>query len=88
MQGYGYMMMEEMVYDKKGEIITNNLSTYKIPTAADVPRATRVQCYIVEVLDLFSLQIFNLSSGMLAPSLSQCSLVKVLVNLLSLWQLQ
>ena len=36
------MMMEEMVYDKKGEIITNNLSTYKIPTAADVPREFNV----------------------------------------------
>ena len=41
-QGYGYMMMEEMVYDTKGQIINNNLSTYKIPTAADIPKEFHV----------------------------------------------
>lgn len=28
-QGYGYMTMEEMIHKKDGQILTNNLSTYK-----------------------------------------------------------
>ena len=29
-QGYGYMTMEEMIHNKDGQILTNNLSTYKV----------------------------------------------------------
>ena len=30
-QGIGWMTMEEIVYDKKGMLLSNALSTYKIP---------------------------------------------------------
>merc|ERR1712106_1091486 len=41
-QGYGYMTMEEMIHNKKGEVINKNLSTYKIPTLQDIPEEFNV----------------------------------------------
>ncbi|NNE91292.1 MAG: molybdopterin-dependent oxidoreductase [Verrucomicrobiales bacterium] len=35
--GVGYYMTEEMIYDKKGHLISNNVSSYKIPGPGDVP---------------------------------------------------
>ena len=29
-QGYGYMTLEEMLHNNKGEILNKNLSTYKV----------------------------------------------------------
>jgi len=36
-QGLGWLMMEELVWDEKGALKTHAPSTYKIPTARDVP---------------------------------------------------
>jgi xanthine dehydrogenase/oxidase len=37
MQGVGLFTLEEMVYDDFGNLLTNGTSTYKIPTALDIP---------------------------------------------------
>lgn len=37
-QGIGWMTMEEIVYDEKGRLRSNALSTYKIPDIYSVPR--------------------------------------------------
>ncbi|WP_142847648.1 xanthine dehydrogenase molybdopterin binding subunit [Telmatospirillum sp. J64-1] len=38
-QGMGWLTMEELVWDEQGRLLTHAPSTYKIPTARDVPRA-------------------------------------------------
>jgi xanthine dehydrogenase/oxidase len=35
--GVGYYMTEEMIYTEKGELISNNVSSYKIPGSGDIP---------------------------------------------------
>jgi xanthine dehydrogenase large subunit len=37
-QGIGWMTMEELLYDKKGKLMTNALSTYKVPDIYSVPK--------------------------------------------------
>jgi len=37
-QGIGWMTMEEIVYDKEGKLMTNALSTYKVPDIYSVPK--------------------------------------------------
>ena len=41
-QGMGWLTTEELVYDDKGRLTTHAPSTYKIPTAFDVPEDFRV----------------------------------------------
>ena len=41
-QGMGWLTMEELVFDAKGRLRTHAPSTYKIPTARDVPEDIRV----------------------------------------------
>ncbi len=41
-QGMGWLTMEELVFDAKGRLRTHAPSTYKIPTARDVPVDMRV----------------------------------------------
>ena len=41
-QGLGWLTTEELVYDEKGRLRTHAPSTYKIPTARDVPADFRV----------------------------------------------
>ncbi len=36
-QGLGWLTTEELVWNDKGELLTKGASTYKIPTAADMP---------------------------------------------------
>jgi len=36
-QGMGYALMEEIVHDKNGYVLTNNLSTYYVPIIKDSP---------------------------------------------------
>jgi len=36
-QGMGYAIMEEILYDKKGKMLNPNFSTYILPTALDAP---------------------------------------------------
>ncbi len=42
-QGMGWLTTEELVYDKQGILRTHAPSTYKIPTASDVPEDFRVE---------------------------------------------
>jgi xanthine dehydrogenase large subunit len=37
-QGIGWMTMEEIVYDKEGRLLSNALSTYKVPDIYSVPK--------------------------------------------------
>jgi xanthine dehydrogenase large subunit len=37
-QGLGWMTMEELLYDAKGKLLTNALSTYKVPDIHGVPK--------------------------------------------------
>lgn len=41
-QGIGWMTMEEVVYNEKGKLLSNALSTYKIPDIYSVPRQLNV----------------------------------------------
>jgi xanthine dehydrogenase large subunit len=41
-QGLGWLTTEELVYDAKGTLLTQGASTYKIPTAADVPEHFKI----------------------------------------------
>ena len=41
MFGVGYYLMEEMIYSDGGQLISDNVSGYKIPSCGDVPRMTR-----------------------------------------------
>jgi xanthine dehydrogenase large subunit len=44
-QGMGWLTAEELVYDAKGRLLTHAPSTYKIPTASDVPADFRVALF-------------------------------------------
>jgi xanthine dehydrogenase large subunit len=45
-QGIGWMTMEELCYDRKGQLMSNSLSTYKIPDIYSIPKEV-----IIEPLD-------------------------------------
>lgn len=44
-QGMGWLTTEELVWDEEGRLRTHAPSTYKIPTASDVPEDFRVNLY-------------------------------------------
>ncbi|PTW60131.1 xanthine dehydrogenase molybdenum binding subunit apoprotein [Breoghania corrubedonensis] len=44
-QGMGWLTTEELVWDDRGRLTTHAPSTYKIPTASDVPEDFRVSLY-------------------------------------------
>jgi xanthine dehydrogenase large subunit len=44
-QGMGWLTTEELVFDDKGRLLTHAPSTYKIPTASDVPADFRVRLW-------------------------------------------
>ena len=44
-QGMGWLTTEELVFDDAGRLLTHAPSTYKIPTASDVPKDFRVALY-------------------------------------------
>lgn len=41
-QGMGWMTMEELLYDKKGHLLSDALSTYKVPDIYAVPKSIEV----------------------------------------------
>ncbi|MCD6543277.1 MAG: molybdopterin-dependent oxidoreductase, partial [Flavobacteriaceae bacterium] len=41
-QGIGWMTMEEISYDEKGKLLSNALSTYKIPDIFSVPKSIEI----------------------------------------------
>ena len=45
-QGIGWMTMEEILFDKNGRLLSNNLSTYKIPDIYSAPKTLR--CHALE----------------------------------------
>ncbi len=42
-QGIGWMTMEEISYDKQGRLLSNTLSTYKIPDIFSVPKQINIK---------------------------------------------
>jgi len=44
-QGAGWLTMEELVYDAKGQLTTHAPSTYKIPACSDRPPDMRVNLW-------------------------------------------
>jgi xanthine dehydrogenase large subunit len=44
-QGMGWLTTEELVFDSDGRLTTHAPSTYKIPTASDVPEDFRVSLW-------------------------------------------
>jgi len=44
-QGMGWLTTEELVWDEAGRLLTHSPSTYKIPTASDVPPDFRVTLF-------------------------------------------
>ncbi|MBX2857792.1 MAG: xanthine dehydrogenase molybdopterin binding subunit [Cellvibrionaceae bacterium] len=44
-QGMGWLTSEELLWDKKGRLISNSPANYKIPTASDVPEHFKVDLY-------------------------------------------
>ncbi|MEM9226058.1 MAG: molybdopterin cofactor-binding domain-containing protein, partial [Pseudomonadota bacterium] len=44
-QGMGWLMMEELVFDKEGRLRTHAPSTYKIPTASDRPAEMNIEIW-------------------------------------------
>ncbi len=43
LQGIGYMTMEELAYDKSGRLLSNSLSTYKVPDIYSLPKVMVVK---------------------------------------------
>jgi xanthine dehydrogenase large subunit len=48
LQGVGWLTTEELVWDKNGKLLTQGASTYKIPTAADMPEKFHVNLWTEE----------------------------------------
>jgi xanthine dehydrogenase large subunit len=44
-QGLGWLTTEELVWNAKGELLTKGASTYKIPTAADMPAQLNIDLW-------------------------------------------
>ena len=44
-QGLGWLTTEELVWNAKGELLTKGASTYKIPTAADMPTQLNIELW-------------------------------------------
>jgi xanthine dehydrogenase molybdopterin-binding subunit B len=42
-QGLGWMTMEEIVYNDKGKLLSNALSTYKVPDIHSVPKEITIE---------------------------------------------
>jgi xanthine dehydrogenase large subunit len=42
-QGIGWMTMEEVIYNKEGKLLSNALSTYKIPDIYSVPKTLEIK---------------------------------------------
>jgi xanthine dehydrogenase large subunit len=44
-QGLGWLTTEELVWNAQGKLLTQGASTYKIPTAADMPEALNIRLW-------------------------------------------
>lgn len=45
-QGMGWLTSEELLWDDKGRLISNNMATYKIPAIGDTPEVFNVDLYL------------------------------------------
>ena len=43
MQGLGWMTIEEIIYNKDGQLLTNALSTYKVPDMHFTPKVIEIE---------------------------------------------
>jgi xanthine dehydrogenase large subunit len=50
-QGIGWMTLEEVAYDEQGKLLSNSLSTYKIPDIYAVPREVLIEAVATEGTD-------------------------------------
>jgi xanthine dehydrogenase large subunit len=41
MQGIGWMTIEEVIYSKEGKLLTDSMSTYKVPDIYFAPKRSR-----------------------------------------------
>jgi xanthine dehydrogenase large subunit len=55
-QGIGWMTMEELLYNKEGRLMTNALSTYKVPDVYAVPKEINIRFLDTEKENLAVLQ--------------------------------
>ncbi len=46
--GLGGALFDELIYDKQGRTVNQNLTNYLVPTVLDVPKVENFQSYIVE----------------------------------------
>ena len=44
-QGLGWLTTEELVWNSRGDLLTKGASTYKIPTAADMPAQLKIELW-------------------------------------------
>lgn len=47
-QGMGWMTMEEIIYNKEGRLVSNALSTYKVPDIYSVPKELEIEAIDTE----------------------------------------
>jgi xanthine dehydrogenase large subunit len=55
-QGIGWMTMEEVLYNEKGQLLSNNLSTYKVPDIYSTPKVIEIKPLQTEGPELAVLQ--------------------------------
>jgi len=56
-QGLGWLTTEELLWNEKGKLISNNAATYKIPAISDIPEDFRVN--LMENADNLEQTIYN-----------------------------
>ena len=44
-QAFGWALHEEVIWDSKGKLLTDTLSTYKVPSISDKPEIFNVELY-------------------------------------------
>jgi len=55
-QGIGWMTVEELLYNQKGKLLSNALSTYKVPDVYAIPKEIKIQFLETEKENLALLQ--------------------------------
>ncbi|MCF6353108.1 MAG: molybdopterin-dependent oxidoreductase [Cyclobacteriaceae bacterium] len=51
-QGIGWMTLEEIKYNKEGRLLSNSLSTYKVPDIYSVPKEISIEPLVTEGTDM------------------------------------
>ena len=77
-QGIGWMTIEELIYDDKGQLLTDRLSTYKIPDIYSAPQ--EILIHFLEEPDKNHDQLFN------STAVGGSSLLYGISAYLAIWQ--